>query len=551
MSGEPCMAASPAYAVGQLQRAIDGLAAARDAAGLAGAESKIARWRSVLAGMAGGGLSAGSRTPVSGTPAWVTLEVAHGGFATGRLLAEQPLEAGERELLAGLPPDVPGLTGRERLNLWFTGDAGQRDLLRVLAEGRYRVEVPEEAALLVVAWLLEHGQFEVALDLVAELRPWMSRLRFTPRPAAGAAPSGVMVHVQTAGEVAAALNAIRPRPQIAVMRETLGVQYPLFDRLVALWCDTVDGDLPRLAPGSGTDGHGHRRVAVPALASRLGPAPQSRGWPTTGQAAEGHDLAGQPPGRQEQLRAAAGGAGGMRARQQRADRPGGGLDPPGAGQHDHPARRAGLARADQPAGDPAAGSPRRPGYADLARVVAARARPVPRRRRDPVAGRRRRRRRPCRGVRGGPGRRADPGAPGRQGSRALEAPAGELVERGIIGSAEVLAAVVPQITAQVLAGGMEDPALSGLYGQAYAAFRQRRTCCCSTWSTRCGSANCPGSPPCSRTDADSTDAARAARQAWPRSRSWRVTRLPADDHAEPAGQRDDRASQPRRACPCR
>ena len=62
-----------------------------------------------------------------------------------------------------------------------------------------------------------------------------------------------MVRVQAAGKVAAAMNAMRPRPQIAVMRETLGVWYPLFDRLVALWCDTVDGDLPRLAPGSGTD----------------------------------------------------------------------------------------------------------------------------------------------------------------------------------------------------------------------------------------------------------------------------------------------------------
>jgi hypothetical protein len=82
----------------------------------------------------------------------------------------------------------------------------------------------------------------------------MSRLRFTPRPAAGTAPSGPAVHVQTAREAAAALNAIRPRPQITVMRETLGVWHPLFDRLVALWCDTVDGDLPRLAPGSGTDG---------------------------------------------------------------------------------------------------------------------------------------------------------------------------------------------------------------------------------------------------------------------------------------------------------
>ena len=53
------MAASPSYAMGQLRRAIDSLAAAQDAAGLGPAETKIARWRSVLAGMAEGSLSVG------------------------------------------------------------------------------------------------------------------------------------------------------------------------------------------------------------------------------------------------------------------------------------------------------------------------------------------------------------------------------------------------------------------------------------------------------------------------------------------------------------
>jgi len=129
-------AASSRYAIGQLQRALDSLAAAQDATSVARAETKIVRWRSVIAGMAEGSVSVGSRTPVSGTPAWVTLEVAHGGFATGRLLAEAPLDAQDQLLLAGLPEDVPGLSGRERLNSWFLGDAGQRDLLRVLAGGR-------------------------------------------------------------------------------------------------------------------------------------------------------------------------------------------------------------------------------------------------------------------------------------------------------------------------------------------------------------------------------------------------------------------------------
>ena len=56
------------------------------------AEQKALAGESVLSGMATGTLAVGSRTPVADTPAWVTLEVAHGGFATGRYVAEGPLD---------------------------------------------------------------------------------------------------------------------------------------------------------------------------------------------------------------------------------------------------------------------------------------------------------------------------------------------------------------------------------------------------------------------------------------------------------------------------
>ena len=471
MSDEPRTAASPAYAVGQLQRAVASLAAAQDAAGLAAAETKIARWRSVLAGMAGGGLSVGSRTPVSGTPAWVTLEVVRGGFATGRLLAEQPLEADERELLAGLPQDVPGLTGRERLNLWFTGDAGQRDLLRVLAEGRYRVEVPEEAALLVVAWLLEHEQFEAALDLVAELRPWMGRLRFTPRLAAGPGPSGVMVWVQAAGAVAAAMNAMTPRPQIAVMRETLAVWHPLFDRLVALWCDTVDGELPRLAD---YDGDGTVMGGWPCRRWPTDwPSAAGCGWATTAKRQRITSWAGAH-------RAAKSNFARLRLALEACERDSSAL----TGREVGWIRRA---LANTITRHSAPGSPQRtrlraiqqevasrPAYTDLARVVAARLGQFPADggipSLDPIAA----------DVALGESAAVRVGEPipahlVAKASRALEAPVEDLAEQQIIGSAEVLAEVVPQMTAQVLAAGLDDPQLSGLYGQGYAAFRRRRS----------------------------------------------------------------------------
>jgi hypothetical protein len=60
-------------------------------------------------------------------------------------------------------------------------------------------------------------------------------------------------------------------------------------------------------------------------------------------------------------------------------------------------------------------------------------------------------------------------------ARALEAPVDELVSRGIIGSGEVLASVLPQLTSRIVAAGISDPELAGLYEQSYAAFRNRRS----------------------------------------------------------------------------
>jgi hypothetical protein len=59
--------------------------------------------------------------------------------------------------------------------------------------------------------------------------------------------------------------------------------------------------------------------------------------------------------------------------------------------------------------------------------------------------------------------------------RALAAEVPVLVEAGVIPSAEVLARVIPQITAEVRSAGIADPALRRLYQALYGAFRRRRS----------------------------------------------------------------------------
>src|SRR5687768_13481417 len=99
---------NPGYPFGQLIKALSG-------AGERAAE-RVKQWQQVLGGLLDGSLRVGSRTPIVGTPAWVTLEVVHGGFATGSFAAEGPLQEHEREKLASLSRPA-NATERAALNL--------------------------------------------------------------------------------------------------------------------------------------------------------------------------------------------------------------------------------------------------------------------------------------------------------------------------------------------------------------------------------------------------------------------------------------------------
>src|SRR5262245_22698045 len=100
--------ANPGYALGQLARALATSRTHDDPDTRTRAARKAEAWVQVFQGMLSGALSVGSRTPVAGTPAWATLEVMQGGFASGNLLAGGELQDHERELLARLLAVQPG-----------------------------------------------------------------------------------------------------------------------------------------------------------------------------------------------------------------------------------------------------------------------------------------------------------------------------------------------------------------------------------------------------------------------------------------------------------
>lgn len=220
------------HATFQLSKALIAQEHDSDPEARARADERVVRWQQVIAHMAQHTAQYGSRTPFADTPSWVTLEVATGGFATGRLLAGGEPGEYERELAAS----IPGVrAGAERLDLnaWHLTENGIEALQRRLAAGDYRIDVPEEAALPTVAWLLGQQRTEDAWALVETIAPFFDRLRFFPPPAQSLPISAAEVHVFDAGTVERRLALLPPQARLAVQKRTIEICLPLYDAAIA------------------------------------------------------------------------------------------------------------------------------------------------------------------------------------------------------------------------------------------------------------------------------------------------------------------------------
>lgn len=483
-SGESVATANPGYALGQLARALTQSASLPDAAARERAARKAESFLRVFSGMLSGALAVGSRTPVAGTPAWATLRVVTGGFATGELLASGPLVAHELALAERLQlPVGPGL--RAALNAYFLSEAGFAELRALLDGGGYRVEVPEEGALLTVAWLVAHRHLELAQDVLTQIGPYLSQLRFYPAPHPRPLSSAVTVHVRTVAEAIQGLAALHDRPELAVQREALTIWNPFLDRLVALFAETVTGAPPAVE----IDGNGK------PLRHPDGSWVLSGGWPCQRYAPDwsqraarllddytrhraAHRLCKKPERAKENLAQL---LGFLRVAAR---------DPRSLSGRDVGRIRMILAHIAASRGLPSSERSQAlrreqerqaelPTKVELSRALIDRLRP----------------RRQDEGLES-PDAIAALLAPLNETEsqqlslpagyplpstlrphllRCLEAPVETLVELGVITSAETLARVLPQLSAAVGAAGIAEPALARLYGAIYQAFRRRRS----------------------------------------------------------------------------
>ncbi|MFD8012875.1 hypothetical protein [Streptomyces sp. NPDC058955] len=412
-------------------------------------------WRDVLAGIAAGTLRIGSTTPVEGLPAWVTPEVLHGGFATGAARAGGPLQAYEREAArrAGVPAD------RAALFAYHLTEPGLAALWELLDSGRYEVTLPEEAALLTVAWLVRAGETEAAVELTGVLRPFADRLRFLPRPADRPAPAAGSVHRSTVARARAALADRAPKRAVEEQREALSVWRPFADELLVHWLEFT-GPEGVVRPGAVPDAawlargrellERYERLAVAHPLTRRHRDPKGNEGILRGALAELAAGRGLDARRAGLVRVAVTGM--VRRR---------GL--PGSARH-AALRGTQAAQAALPAhhalahvvADRLAGLPQDSGTEDAAAFLV------------PVTEAEERRTDLPRGA-------AIPRSVRRVVDRTRSAPLGDLVASGIVPSAEAMAGLVPQLVAAERSGVYRDAALRALMAANYRAFRARRS----------------------------------------------------------------------------
>ncbi|USQ82353.1 hypothetical protein NFX46_00340 [Streptomyces phaeoluteigriseus] len=446
--------ANPGYASGQLAKALTTALTHQDPDTRRRAEARSRRWRDVLSGMTGGLLAIGSRTPVAGLPAWVTPEVVRGGFATGKPAAGGPLLAHETEAArrAGVPEN------RRALFAYWLSEEGLGRLYELLDTERYEVTVPEEAALLTVAWLARAGETDAALGLVEELAPFADRLRFTPRPSDLPAPDPGAVHRRTVGEAVDTLARRTPSRAVETQREALAVWQPFGDELLALWLETADEDGLVLAhtPDADWRERGAELLRRYADLARRHTYCTKHLRPKQNLAILRSALEETVGGRELDARRSGLLRHAVTSMVRRRGLPGSArltaLRREQAVQAALPSHHA-LA---QLVLRRLAGLPRESGVAEVAPLLL------------PVTEDEAR-------ETGLPAGAVVPAALRRPVEAALSAPVGTLVERGLVPSAEVLAELVPQLVAVTTAQAYPDEALRTLAAAGYRAFRNRRS----------------------------------------------------------------------------
>lgn len=331
---------------------------------------------------------------------------------------------------------------RSTINQHYLRHDGLVELRELLASGRYRVDVPEEAALLTAAWLFTYGHDEPAQSLLRSIKPMLGTLRFYPRPHdQPLSVSTTGVSLESVDDTIQRLRDKEPQPQVEKQREALTVWAPMYDLGISLVLKTADADGAVLAH-------------IPS-----GWAEEVRTYLALHEEKRTqHQLCTKPDNPKESYYR-------LREHLRSVIRTNPTLPSEGNRKglrhivEGYLKKRGSVAEAVE-AREKQLVHAARPGHYTFAYEMASRL--------EPHGG--------DEGYEGVESlTEGMPESTARTALRCLQAEPEELIKRGLIPSPDVLAEILPRWTARKAIAAIENPALKGLYVSAYTAFRKRRS----------------------------------------------------------------------------
>gem|GEM_PF-5162561 len=110
--------------------------------------------------------------------------------------------------------------------------------------GCYKINIPEEGALLTIAWLLSKNLLSPVVKIIDEILPYMDILRFYTLITDEPTGNSTEFYLNTFGDCIKKLKQFKSGADILRQRETIAIWIPLYDEYINHFIKAIKGELP-------------------------------------------------------------------------------------------------------------------------------------------------------------------------------------------------------------------------------------------------------------------------------------------------------------------
>jgi len=121
---------------------------------------------------------------------------------------------------------------------------GLSQLYKLYYSGCYKINIPEEGALLTIAWLLSNDLFSQVAQIIDEILPYMDSLRFYPVITDEPVGNSSEFYLSTVGDCIQKLKQFKSGADILRQKETISIWIPLYDEFISHFIQAIKGVLP-------------------------------------------------------------------------------------------------------------------------------------------------------------------------------------------------------------------------------------------------------------------------------------------------------------------